>query len=238
MHKGRYRAWVAGSTCDMEKSHKLRTLCFGLSYPLDTDRFDAICTHMLIEDVETGDLVCCFRILVMETCCDVSRSYSGQFYDLSGLEKFTGPVLEMGRFCVDPERKDPDILRLAWAALTECVDRSGARMLFGCASFQGTDPTLYKDSFALLRARYLAPVRWAPGIKAREVFRFSVPPYDKPAQGKALGQTPPLMRGYLAMGAWVSDHAVIDRALNTLHVFTGLEIDAIPPQRKKLLRAL
>ena len=49
---------------------------------------------------------------------------------------------------------------------------------------------------------------------------------------------PPLLRTYLAMGGWVSDHAVVDRAMNTLHVFTGLEIAAIPEARKKLLRAI
>jgi len=51
-------------------------------------------------------------------------------------------------------------------------------------------------------------------------------------------QIPPLLRSYLAMGGWVSDHAVIDRQMNTLHVFTGLEIAAIPPNRARLLRTL
>ena len=49
---------------------------------------------------------------------------------------------------------------------------------------------------------------------------------------------PPLLRTYLLMGGWVSDHAVVDRHMNTLHVFTGLEINAIPPARKRLLRGV
>ena len=49
---------------------------------------------------------------------------------------------------------------------------------------------------------------------------------------------PPLLRTYLSMGGWVSDHAVVDRQMNTLHVFTGVEISAIPPARKRLLRAV
>jgi putative hemolysin len=49
---------------------------------------------------------------------------------------------------------------------------------------------------------------------------------------------PPLLRSYLAMGGWVSDHAVLDKALNTLHVFTGLEVSTIPPARARRLRAL
>ena len=54
---------------------------------------------------------------------------------------------------------------------------------------------------------------------------------------RAMAQMPPLLRSYLMMGGWVSDHAVVDRQLNTLHVFTGLEIKAIPPARARLLRS-
>ena len=54
----------------------------------------------------------------------------------------------------------------------------------------------------------------------------------------AMLRMPPLLRTYLIMGGWVSDHAVVDDQMNTLHVFTGLEISAIPPARKRLLRAV
>ena len=63
-------------------------------------------------------------------------------------------------------------------------------------------------------------------------------PTHAPDPKRAAATMPPLLRSYLAMGAWVSDHAVIDRDLNTLHVFTGVEIAAIPPARARLLRAL
>jgi len=94
------------------------------------------------------------------------------------------------------------------------------------------------DAFALLRDRHLAPRRWLPRVKAPAVFRFArrlLPP--RPDLAAAMRAMPPLLRSYLAMGGWVSDHAVIDRDLGTLHVFTGLEIGRIPPARLRALRA-
>ena len=70
------------------------------------------------------------------------------------------------------------------------------------------------------------------------VFRFAARLRRKPDAKKAMLRMPPLLRTYLTMGGWVSDHAVVDPKMNTLHVFTGVEIAAIPPVRKRLLRAI
>jgi putative hemolysin len=146
-------------------------------------------------------------------------------------------MVEMGRFCLHPEKHDPDILRLAWGAMTRFVDQAGVKLLFGCSSFQGVEAEAYLDSFALLQARHLAPQRWQPRVKAPEYFRFSGRlQRHAPDPARALQKMPPLLRTYLMMGGWVSDHAVVDRDLGTMHVFTGLEIGAIPPARARLLR--
>ena len=151
--------------------------------------------------------------------------------------EFEGPMVEMGRVCIHPEDRDPDILRIAWGAMTRFVDEEGVEMLFGCSSFHGTDAQGYLDAFAMLKARHLAPTRWLPKVKAPDVFRFARRLRRKPDAKRAMLTMPPLLRTYLAMGGWVSDHAVVDRDLNTLHVFTGLEIRAIPSSRVRLLRA-
>jgi putative hemolysin len=111
-------------------------------------------------------------------------------------------------------------------------------MLFGCSSFHGTEAQEYLDAFALLRARHLAPRRWLPRVKAPSVFRFGKLSRGKPDLKRATAEMPPLLRTYLMMGGWVSDHAVIDRDLGTLHVFTGLEISAVPAGRARILRRL
>lgn len=246
LEKGRYRARLAETPDDLRAAQRLRWLCFvgrnGVPDDgnlLDEDALDAACGHMLVERVDTGQIVCCFRFLTLAGGHEVSRSYSAQFYNLAALERFDGPMLELGRFCIHPEVRDPDIIRTAWAALTRYVDSAGIGMLFGCSSFIGTEPADHTAAFAMLRERHLAPRRWLPRIKAPNVFRFArVLRLMKAEPRQAMAAMPPLLRSYLAMGGWVSHHAVVDPALHTMHVFTGVEIRAIPPARRRLLEML
>ena len=241
LRKGRYRTRWAETDADIRAAQHLRHVAFHQdSSPdgLDQDEFDAICTHILVEEEATGRLVCCFRMLPLIDGGEIERTYSAQFYELSALRQFGGPMVEMGRFCIHPEARDPDILRVAWGAMTKFVDDNGVEMLFGCSSFKGTDAEKYADAFAMLKERHLAPRRWLPRVKAPSVFRFAQKlRRRKPDAKRAMLGMPPLLRTYLLMGGWVSDHAVVDNHMNTLHVFTGLEIAAIPPTRKRLLRA-
>lgn len=236
LRKGRYCVRYSESAADVAAALALRQVAFGGDG--GRDRFDEVCKHVLVEDLQTSAVVCCFRVLTLQGV-DIARSYSAQFYDLGALEKFRGPMVELGRFCIRPDCVAPDILRIAWGGLTRIIDAAGGRLLFGCSSFRGTNAEVYFDAFALLRDRHLAPDCWFPRVKDANVVRFS----DHIAHRKAdlrLGVTalPPLLRTYLAMGGWVSDHAVVDRTMNTIHVFTGLEIAAIPPARARQLRAI
>lgn len=237
LRKGRYIVRQAKSVTDVQAAQSLRARCFGLNVALDRDDFDARSTHILIEDGADGTLVCCYRMLALRAA-DVAECYAAQYYELSALEEFDGLMMELGRFCVAPERRDPDILRIAWAAMTEFVDNNGVELLFGCSSFAGVDAEEYLDSFAVLRARHLAPKRWLPRVKAPNVFRYAARLRRKPDLKKAMARMPPLLKTYLMMGGWVSDHAVVDHQMNTMHVFTGVEIGAIPEKRKRLLRGL
>jgi putative hemolysin len=236
LHKGRYGARLAQGRSDLSRAQALRHLCFRGGGGLDADRFDDLCQHVLVTSGD--DLVCVFRLLPLPSGAALPRSYAGQFYDLSPMAAVPGPVLELGRFCIHPQARDPDILRVAWAALTVLVERAGARMLTGCSSFAGTDPTPYRDAFAVLAARHLADPALRPRIAAPEVVRFDRLADTLPDPKRAALTLPPLLRTYLLMGGRVSDHAVIDRDLDTLHVFTALDIAAIPPARARLLRDL
>ncbi len=244
MTEPRYTARPVATPADLEAVQRLRHQAFiaetGAAPQADgrdADKFDGICTHILIEDSRDMRPVATFRLLPLGSGAEIGQSYSAQYYELKGLRNFNRPMVEMGRFCVAPDEKDPDILRTAWGALAAYVDREKVEMLFGCSSFQGTDAQAYRDAFAMLRDRHLGPKRWLPRIKAPKVFRFAERFRRKPDRIKALKTMPPLLRSYLSMGGWVSDHAVVDPDLNTLHVFTGLEISAIPPGRIRVLRA-
>lgn len=239
----RFRVRWATDEADIATTQRLRHLCFveaagGQARPggREADGFDALCRHAMIEEAGTGRLVASFRAMLLPSGGAVAESYSAQFYGLARLERFPAPLVEVGRFCVHPGCRDADVLRLAWGHLTRLVDEAGVGMLFGCSSFAGTDPAPYGEALALLGGAYRAPEALAPAVKAAEVVRLDA------GQGvdrrRAMAAMPPLLRTYLGMGGWVSDHAVVDRDMGTLHVFTGVEIAAIPPARARALRAV
>lgn len=241
--RGKYHVRFAEGPQDIRAALALRARAFrgraadAEAERLDADRFDDEAEHVLVEEAIGGRLSCCFRLMRFADGSQLGRSYSAQFYDLSSLANFPGPMLELGRFCIAESTRDADVLRRAWQMLAAYVDGHGIKLIFGCSSFRGTEPEPYLDAFALLRARHLAPECWMPGAKALEIFPFaSALGSRNPDPKSAMRSMPPLLRSYLAMGAWVSDHAVINHDLDTLHVFTGLEIRAVPEARARTLR--
>ncbi len=232
----RYHCAAARSRVQLSALMALRSRVFRRGLGDDADRFDRICRHITVQTSDERVIAGC-RVLIITRAEDVAGSYAAQFYDLSRLASFPAPLLEVGRVCVDPcFRGDPDILRLLWAALVGLVTRTGARMLIGCASFDGARPGAHDTSLAWLARNHAAPDRWRPAALAGGTISLracSRDPMSDPRAG-----LPPLLRGYLAMGGWVGDHAVVDDDLDTLHVFTGLEIDQIPAARLRSLRAL
>ncbi|MEL7463758.1 MAG: GNAT family N-acyltransferase [Pseudomonadota bacterium] len=248
--RGQFIARLAETPADVEAAQRLRHAAFIASREgaavdgaraegLDADHLDPQCDHMLVEDRKTGELTCCFRMMPLGSGAEIDRTYSAQYYDLDALRDYPAPMVEMGRFCIKPGVRDHDVIRVAWGAMTKYVDERGVEMLFGCSSFEGTEAETYRDAFALLTAKHLAPPRWLPRVKAPKVFPFAkrlrIP---RPDMKLANGRMPPLLRTYLMMGGWVSDHAVVDNDLNTLHVFTGLEIKRVPKARARLLRGV
>jgi len=235
--RGRYRVRFSYDAGDIAAAERLRAAVFRGDPELsDLEVLDTRCCHVLVERAEDGALVCCFRMSGFADGSLLDQSYAAQFYDLSRLKRFPKTCVELGRFCTVPGEVDPDILRAAWAAVTAYVDAQGVGLLFGCSSFNSTEALTHQDAFALLHARHKAPPQWRPEVKAPETMQFNTLP--APNTKRALAQMPPLLRTYLGMGGWVSDHAVIDRDLQTMHVFTGVEVAAIPPARKRALRLL
>ena len=239
---GRLRTRLATGADDVAATQALRHLCFvetagGRPRPggIEADDRDPLCRHVMIEETATGQLLCSFRIMELPSGAAIGPGYAAQFYDLSRLAAYRRPLLELGRFCIRPGTRDADVLRLAWGAITRIVDAAGVGMLFGCSSFAGTDPAPYRAAFALLGAGYRAPPAWAPGPRAAETVPLGGALRDR---RQALAAMPPLLRTYLGMGGWVSDHAVIDRDLGTIHVFTAVETSAVPPARARALRAV
>lgn len=238
--KGRFRARLAESPMDIRAAQRLRYAAFRAGRSrngddgLDCDAFDEACQHLVIERLTDGAVVGTCRLMLIQQAGLLGDCYAAQFYDLSPLAGIAGPMLEIGRFCLAPSEGDADPLRLIWAALTRIVDAEGVGVMFGCSSFPGVDPAPHADALACLASAHIGPDRHRPLQRAGGTVSLKAAPFDR---RKAMGQMPPLLRSYLAMGGWVGDHAVLDHDLDTLHVFTAVEIAAIPAARARLLRA-
>lgn len=234
---GSYHVYVSRDRDDIARAQAFRHMCFQGGEGLDADRFDADAHHVLIED-QHGALAGCYRMLIYQNAPALLHGYSAQFYDLTRLAHAGGPVIELGRFCLRADLRDPDLARIGWGVLTGVATRLGAVRLVGCCSFAGTDAAPYVQGFAYLNQRALAPAALAPAIRAPEVIRFADAPHMQIDPQRAKGQLPPLLRNYLSLGGWVSDHAVVDRGFGTLHVLTAVDIANIPKARARSLRAL
>lgn len=243
IRRGRYLARLADGPADMARVQALRWAAFlggrGLTDPsgggsrLDQDRFDARCLHLLVEDATSGPdapPLATFRLMLMQDARQAAQSYSAQFYGLAPMAALDGPVAELGRFCARPGLSDPDVLRLAWGALARLVADARAGWLFGCSSLPGADPVMHRAALSALGQGHMGPPHLRPLRAAPETVDLGA------GEGAAsMAGVPPLLRSYLSLGGWVSDHAVIDRRLDTMHVFTALDVAAIPPARRRLL---
>lgn len=220
---------MAQTPADVAACQALRHVCFYGCAGLDADVYDADFEHVMIE--RAGRLVGTLRLRVLPDGADFSETYTGSFYEFGPI---CGPTLEVGRFCLQTDGGALDSLQQAWASITRLVDLHGVTHLFGCASFKGLNPALYADAFAQLLEGHQGTLKIAPkDIDNKALSAISAKPYDKL---RAFAQTPQLLRTYLGLGGFVSDHLVIDHVLGTLHVFIGIEIAAIPVARAASLR--
>lgn len=214
----------------------LRAACFPRSRGVEADAQDALSAHMMVEGAE--GLLGYFRVMLFGWGAGLEQGYAARFYDVGPLSGYARPIAEVGRFCVAPGGVHPDVLRLAWGAMTRLVDEGQAGLLVGCSSFRGAGWQTHRAGLALLAAEFVGPKAHLPGRKAAELVDYPAlagPVVDRRA---SLAGLPPLLRTYLGMGGWVSDHAVVDRDLDTLHVFTCVEVDRVPAARAASLRAV
>lgn len=220
----------------MARVMAFRAAAFPRTSGQEEDAQDQLSAHVMVEG-EAG-ILAYFRVMLFGWGAGLEQGYAARFYDVAPLSGYAKPVAEMGRFCVAPGGVHPDVLRLAWGAMTRLVDEGQAGLIVGCSSFRGADWTLHRAGLALLAEGFIGPAEHLPGRKADEVVDYRAlvgPVVDRRA---SLAGLPPLLRTYLGMGGWVSDHAVADRELDTLHVFTCVEVDKIPAARAASLRAV
>lgn len=235
IRKGKLIARLVQGRAGMDRVMAFRRAAFPRVSGAEEDAQDALSAHVVVEG--EGEVLAYFRVMLFGWGAGLAQGYAARFYDVGPLSGYARPIAEMGRFCVAPGGVHPDVLRLAWGAMTRIVDEGQAGLLVGCSSFRGAGWTRHRAGLALLAAEFVGPAEHLPGRKAAEVVELSSagPVGERRA---ALAVLPPLLRTYLGMGGWVSDHAVVDRELDTLHVFTCVEVDRVPAARAASLRAV
>lgn len=229
---------LARSADEIAAVQKLRAERFrGAGTRADTDAFDPHCAHLLITKDSVPPALATARLRHMQGTDIWTASYSAQFYDLSALVRSNRTCLEIGRICIDPAHvADPDVLRALLAGLARAAQDTRAEILMGCASFPGADAQRHGAALAYLAAQHLGPTELRPDT--RTVQSVALRQLSQSDRMTTWRQVPALLRLYLGLGGWVSDHAVIDHELDTLHVFTAVEVSAIPALRVQSLRKL
>ena len=237
LHLGRLQVRMARDRADRVALHALRGRRFRPQTPHahDEDGFDADSRHLLVQD-ERDAILATARLRLLARPADFASCYTAQSYDLRALALTGQSALEIGRLCIAPEAgQRADVLRALLAGVTQQAQMDRAQVLLGCASFAGADVARHGAALAWLWAHHAAPLAVHPGAVACHVVR----PADLTAPTpEGLRGVPALLRMYLALGAQVSDHAVIDPDLDTLHVLVALPIAAIPPARLRSLQAM
>ena len=219
----RYRVFYRelGATADAETARTGR----------DRDRFDAIADHLLVVDHAIGPgaegVVGTYRLVKREAAAQLGRFYSADEYDIGPIVAFPGRILELGRSCVDAAYRNRAAMQLLWRGIAAYVFHYQIDLMFGCASLPGTDPDALAVELTYLYQNYLAP----PAVRPRalphrfvEMRRLQPEPIDPK---RALAQLPPLIKGYLRLGGFVGDGAVIDRQFNTTDVAVVVKTDLV-----------
>ncbi|MFD0206275.1 MULTISPECIES: GNAT family N-acetyltransferase [Saccharothrix] len=184
----------------------------------DVDYFDQYCDHLVVRDDRTGDIVGTYRMLPPERAAEAGRLYSDGEFDLSALDALRPSLVETGRSCVHPDHRNGAVVSLVWAGIARYMLLSGHSWLIGCASV----PLHDGGSFAagvwdVVRAKHHAP----------EEYRVTpLTPWDVDSVARPDKTVlPPLLKGYLRLGAWVCGRPALDADFGVadLPVLLGME---------------
>ena len=197
----------------------------------DRDAFDAVADHLLVVDHAVGPgaegVVGTYRLIQREAAAKIGRFYSASEYDIEPIVNFPGRILELGRSCVDAAYRGRVAMQLLWRGIAAYVFHYQVDLMFGCASLHGTEPDTLAPDLTYLYYNHLAPPAVRPrALPHRYVDMRRMPPGLLDPK-RVLSQLPPLVKGYLRLGGFVGDGAVIDRQFNTTDVAVVVKTDLV-----------
>ncbi len=247
---GRYRMRMAESGADRIAACRLRFRVFNIelgeglerSYEtgLDTDKFDEVCEHLIVEDKQEDDpdrrIVGTYRMQTGMTAARHCGYYSEQEFHLAPYEPLRPGVLELGRASIDREHRTPEVLTLLWRGIAQYATDMGLRYLIGCSSLTSKDPA---EGWALYSQ--LEPFRVSPEFETTPTAAYACPieQQDTAAQPsscssesngeRASVKVPKLLKTYLAIGARIAAAPAWDREFGTIDFLTLLDLKLLSP---------
>jgi putative hemolysin len=198
---------------------------------IDADDFDAVCDHLLVIDRSRGDegrgVVGTYRLMRRAVGERFGRFYTAGEYDIAPILAGGGNFMELGRSCVDAAYRNRATMQLLWAGIAQYVVDHDIELMFGCASLPGTDPEAVGAQLAYLYHYHLAPEALRPRALPQLYVDMARRPREAIDPRRGPATLPPLLKGYLRLGGFVGDGAVIDHQFNTTDVCLIVKTDLI-----------
>jgi putative hemolysin len=227
----RSRFWVGLALDDVEiaEAQQLRYQVFGeemgarlpsAHLGLDIDGYDSLCDHLLVRDRETGEVVGTYRILSPSQANKAGGYYSEHEFDLARFHRLRPRMAELGRSCVHPDYRSGAVIALLWAGLADYMTRHAYDHIIGCASITMADGGYVAAKlYETLIEKYLSPAEW------RATPRKRLPLEQLSTRMDAL--LPPLIKGYVRLGAWVCGEPAWDADFNTADLLMMLPLERL-----------
>lgn len=193
----------------------------------DYDDFDLVADHLLVVDRSLGDgpesVVGTYRLTRREAAARHGQFYTVDEYNIDSILNLDGEILELGRSCVDEAYRTRHVMDLLWRGIAAYVFHYDIELMFGCASIPGTDPDAVALPLSYLYHNHLAPEEKRPIAVPDRYVDMNRMPADAIERRKGLASVPPLIKGYLRLGGYIGDGAVIDPQFDTIDVCIVVE---------------
>lgn len=224
-----------------EKSAKPNTLATMLR--LDHDPYDRICDHLIVSDTsykknifsssKSAHVVATYRILREDVAQKTIGFYTQREYNIEPLLKSKSShtrFMELGRSCVRKPYRTKRCIELLWRGLWQYAQYYQIDVMLGCASFEGTDIQRHAQALSYLHYFAPPPEDWSCKAHTHLYQPMNLLAIEDVQKARALKEMPPLIKGYLRLGAFVGDGAVIDPAFGTTDVLIILPVNRIHPK--------
>lgn len=197
---------------------------------LERDEFDPYYDHLILIDTRRDraaldHVVGVYRLLRSDQAEALGKYYSEGEYDLTPLKESGRKLLELGRSCVHAEYRGGTALLHLWNGLAKYVLKNEIDILFGVASFHGTDLKALAQPLSYLHQNHLAPEELRVRVQPEHFVSMDLLPEDQIDRKAAMLATPALIKGYLRLGGFVGEGAFVDHAFNTTDVFLLMDTE-------------